>query len=123
MTDAEVVDYYLAFNRYHPVTSPEFRAAAPTGASAWSPERAKQLAIRDFVHHIVSVLRQTGTSRPVSIGFSDDDPGNVRAVEDYIRRELAREFPGVNFVVYDTSDPTIPAGRKVTVSGQMKLPL
>jgi hypothetical protein len=123
MTDAEVVDYYLGFNRYHPVTSPEFKSSVAGPASAWSPERAKQLAVRDFVHHIVSILRQAGMSRPVSIGFSDDDRRNVIAVEDYIRRELAREFPGVSFVVYDTSDPSMPSGRKVTVSGQLKLSL
>jgi hypothetical protein len=123
MTDDDVVDYYLGFNRYHPVTSPEFKASVRAPASAWSPEEAKQVAIRDFVHHVVTLLKQAGTSRPVSIGFSDDDPGNVRAVEDYIRRELAREFPGVSFVVYDTSDPSIPSGRKVTVSGQLTLPL
>jgi hypothetical protein len=44
-------------------------------------------------------------------------------VERYIRKELSREFPNVNFAVYDTSDPDVPAGRKVLVSGQLKLGL
>lgn len=123
MSDAEVLAYYLGFNQYHPVTSAEFKSRISRQGVGWSPERAKQLAIRDFVHHVLGILRRSGLSRPVSVGFSDDDPGNVRAVEDYFRRELAREFPGINFVVYDTSDPSIPSGRKVTVSGQLKLPL
>jgi len=61
--------------------------------------------------------------KPISVGFSDDDPANVRAVEDYIRNELAQRFPSVRFVIYDTSDPTLPAGRKITVSGQLHLDL
>ncbi|NLG00965.1 MAG: hypothetical protein GX565_12555, partial [Lentisphaerae bacterium] len=43
----------------------------------------------------------------------------VRAVERYIQEELARRFPGIKFCVYDTSDPAVPDGRKVTVSGQL----
>ena len=58
----------------------------------------------------------------MSIGFSDDDPGNVKAVSDYIRRELSKRFEGIKFVVYDTSDPTLAKGRKVCVSGQLNLP-
>jgi hypothetical protein len=69
------------------------------------------------------MLRRSGATRnPVSIGFSDDDIGNVRAVSDYIKRELSKRFDGIKFVVYDTSDPTISKGRKVCVSGQLNLP-
>ena len=53
------------------------------------------------------------------MGFSDDDLGNVAAVERYIRDELARHFPAIKFCVYDTSDPSLTDGRKVTVSGQL----
>ena len=53
----------------------------------------------------------------------DDDLGNAKAVEEYIRHELGREFPAVKFVVYYTADTEIPAGRKVEVHGQMSLPL
>ena len=41
---------------------------------------------------------------------------------DYIRSELARRFGGFKFVVYDTSDPSLSNGRKVTVAGQLSLP-
>ena len=57
-----------------------------------------------------------------AVGFSDDDAGNVAAVSDYIRSELARRFGGFKFVVYDTSDPSLSNGRKVTVAGQLSLP-
>ena len=35
--------------------------------------------------------------------FSDDDLGNIKAVEEIIREELYKKFPDINFVIYDTS--------------------
>ncbi len=124
-TDAEELDQYLALNRYHAVTSPDFRARMHREApGAERPEDGKQFAIRDFVEHVVHLVacsQPTGLRRPVSVGFSDDDPANVAAVETYIRTELARHFPGIKFCVYDTSDPTMEKGRKVVVAGQLDL--
>ena len=132
-TDAEELDRYLSLCRYSAVTFKDFKdrmAADPiyqeklaTATTASRPELAKEFAIRDFVEHVYHTLRRCGSaSRPVSIGFSDDDPGNVKAVSNYIRRELSKRFEGIKFVVYDTSDPTLAKGRKVCVSGQLNLP-
>lgn len=132
-TDAEELDYYLSMCRYHAVTNPGFKemmAADPrfqarlAGAgTARRPEMAKEFAIRDFVEHVFHMLERTGgLGRPIAVGFSDDDEGNVRSVSDYIRAELSRRFPGIKFVVYDTGDAALAHGRKVTVSGQMDLP-
>lgn len=122
-TDEEELEYYLALNRYHAVTSPAFkqRMAQESGTAA-SAENAKQFAIRDFIEHVVRILERSGSEslrRPISVGFSDDDLGNVKAVERYIQDELARRFPGIKFCVYDTSDPALADGRKVVVSGQL----
>lgn len=124
-SDQEVLQRYLDLNKYHGVTSPAFKALMKSeGASgAENPEAAKQFAIHDFVHHVLELVKGRGFSKPVSIGFSDDDPGNIRAVESYIRALLGKKFPGIKFVVYDTSDPEIKAGRKVIVSGQLDLGL
>ena len=132
-TDEEELDYYLSMCRYHAVTHPGFfeqmksdgdfgeRYAEATGAER--PELAKEFAIRDFVEHVFHVLQRTGgLGRPVSVGFSDDDAGNVKAVSDYIRGELVKRFKGFKFVVYDTSDASLDNGRKVTVAGQLDLP-
>ncbi|HQL51897.1 MAG TPA: hypothetical protein PLR91_11960, partial [Kiritimatiellia bacterium] len=122
-TDEEELTYYLDLNRYHAVTNPAFKrwmAESSTGTA--SSEHAKQFAIRDFVEHVIRILSRAGSEslrRPISVGFSDDDIANVRAVERYIQEELARRFPGIKFCVYDTSDPALPDGRKVTVSGQL----
>jgi len=132
-TDEEELDYYLSMCRYHAVTNPDFRQWMETdgdfggryqqASGARRPELAKEFAIRDFVEHVFHVLQRTGgLGRPVSVGFSDDDAGNVKAVSDYIRAELVKRFQGFKFVVYDTSDPTLAHGRKVTVAGQLTLP-
>ena len=132
-TDAEELDYYLGMCRYAAVTNdgfrermsndPIYREKLATATTASRPELAKEFAIRDFVEHVFHMLRRAGRlDRSVSIGFSDDDVGNVRAVSAFIRSELSRRFEGIKFVVYDTSDRTLPKGRKVCVSGQMNLP-
>ena len=132
-TDAEELDYYLGMCRYAAVTydgfkermanDPIYREKLATATTAARPELAKEFAIRDFVEHVFHMLRRSGQlTRSVSIGFSDDDIGNVKTVSSFIRGELSRRFDGIKFVVYDTSDRTLSKGRKVCISGQLNLP-
>ena len=132
-TDEEEVDYYLSMCRFHAVTNedfwgqmesdPEFRSKLRAAPLAQRPEMAKKFAIHDFVVHVFHMLERTGGFvRPVAIGFSDDDVGNVKAVADYVASELSGRFPGIKFVMYDTSDATLSRGRKVVVAGQLNLP-
>ena len=125
MTDDDVRDYYLGLNRYHAVTSRQFEALlqGQNATDLESTEARKQFAIQDFLQHIFHIIEEIGGTKPISVGFSDDDAANVRAVTDYIRGELSKRFPSVRFVVYDTSDPGVPDGRKVVVSGQLDLGL
>jgi light-regulated signal transduction histidine kinase (bacteriophytochrome) len=102
---------------------PIYREKLASATTASKPELAKEFAIRDFVEHVFHMLRRTGgLDRSVSIGFSDDDRGNVKSVSRYIKSELSKRFDGIKFVVYDTSDRTLAKGRKVCVSGQLNLP-
>jgi len=132
-TDTEELDYYLGMCRYSAVTheafknrmqaDPIYQEKLATAPNASRPELAKEFAIRDFVEHVFHMLqRNGGVHRSVSIGFSDDDKGNVKCVSSYIQEELSRRFEGIKFVVYDTSDRTLDKGRKVCVSGQLNLP-
>jgi len=123
-TDEDELDYYFNLNHYHAVSSPAFEArmAEECGGEVGQEER-KLLAIRDFIVHVIRILESTtGLGKPISVGFSDDDPGNVHAVINYID-ELKRLFPNVKFVVYDTSSPNLEGGRKITIAGQMDLGL
>lgn len=122
--DAAVLDYYLSANKYHGCMSPHFHQLLEThGLRGVPTEIGKQFAIKDFVNHVIRIVRRQGLARPISVGFSDDDINNASAVETYVRDQLAREFPGVKFAVYYTSDPNLPAGRKVEVAGQLSLKL
>ncbi len=133
LSDVDEIDRYLRHCHYAAVTNKGFykrMAADPiyqeklqVAPLASKPELAKEFAIRDFVEHVFHLLRRAGVhDRAISIGFSDDDKGNVKSVSDYIRSELARRFDAIKFVVYDTSDRTLPKGRKVCIAGQLNLP-
>ncbi len=79
-TDEEELAYYLALNRYHAVTSPAFEARVEEemGGGVVGQEARKQFAIKDFVHHVIRILERTGAlGKLISVGFSDDDPGNI----------------------------------------------
>ena len=132
-TDAEELDYYLGMCRYSPIANGAFQERMTQdpiygeklafASQSARPELAKEFAIRDFVEHIVHTLHRTNClNRSIAIGFSDDDQGNVKSVSKYIKSELSKRFDNIKFVVYDTSDDTLPNGRKVCVSGQLKIP-
>lgn len=123
LTDEQVVDNYLSMNRYHAVTNPAFIAAVKAQGTpgAERSETRKQFAILDFLDWLFRMIERIDARKPISVGFSDDDPGNVAAVADFIRHHLAERFPSVKFVVYDTSDPDVEKGHKLVVSGQLPL--
>jgi len=124
LSDADVLNYYYEYNRYHGVMSPQFRAMmGQPDASSPNTEEGKQFAIMDFVEHVIKIAKNSGLDKPISVGFSDDDEGNVIAVESFVRDEIYKAFPEIKFVVYYTSDPNIPSGRKVVVRGQLNLDL
>lgn len=120
-----VIARYLQLNRYHAITSPAFgERLAEKAPEAQTTEARKRFAIHDFIEHLVTILDRTGMNAlrlPISIGFSDDDSHNVRAVRDYIEEVLVRRFPSVKFCVYDTSDGQ--GAHKMMISGQLELPL
>jgi hypothetical protein len=124
-SDEQILDQYLSLNKYRGVTSPEFMEAigADVESGAESPARAKQLAIREFVNHVLALVGDRRSDRPISVGFSDDDAHNVGTVIRFIEEELAHEFPDIRFVVYDTSDPSIPRGKKIVIRGQLEFDL
>ena len=103
----EVLDFYLDSHEYHPVTSKEFADRFGTEhGSALNPEENKKIAFRDYVGRVILNTRKMieGDYAGLSIGFSDDDLGNIEAMESFIDEELKYEFPEVSFTIYDTSE-------------------
>ena len=103
----ETLKIYLDSHDYHPVTSEIF--AEKFGlkpGSASNPEQNKKIAFRSYVEKIINKTKEMVNTKynKLSIGFSDDDLGNIKAIESYIEEELKHEFPDVRFTIYDTSD-------------------
>ena len=102
-----ILKTYLDSNEYHPVTSASFaHKFGLEASSAENPEENKKIALRDYVTKIVTKAKEMVNTKysKLSIGFSDDDLGNVNAIIPFIEEVLQVEFPEVDFVVYDTSD-------------------
>jgi len=102
-----VLKTYLDSHEYHPVTSKIFTDKfGLEGGSAANPEENKKIALRDYVANIVSKASQMVNmgNEKLSVGFSDDDLGNINAIIPFIQEVLQVEFPDVDFVVYDTSE-------------------
>lgn len=86
MSDKDLIDTYLALNKYHPVSFGD-------EGGATNPEEAKVKAMNDFVDYIkgmAAVLNKRAwlkkdigkefvPSKPM-IGFSDDDPKNIEVM-------------------------------------------
>jgi len=103
-----ILKTYLDSHDYHPVTSEFFSEKFGLGdsSSVVNPEENKKIALRDYVAKIVTGAKQVVNSdlNKLSIGFSDDDLGNINVIKDFIQHVLQQEFPSVNFVIYDTSE-------------------
>ena len=119
MDAQETLKIYLDSHDYHPVTSKIFAEKfGLRSGSAANPEQNKKVAFRDYVEKIINKTKEMVNTKynKLSIGFSDDDLGNVKAIEGLIEKELKHEFPDVQFIIYDTSD----GGNKKIVIKQVK---
>jgi len=102
-----ILKTYLDGHEYHPVTSTKFTEKfGLEGGSAANPEENKKIALRDYVTKIVHKAGEMvgGKYNKLSVGFSDDDLGNINAIIPFIQEVLQVEFPEVDFIVYDTSE-------------------
>lgn len=72
--------------------------------SADNPEEAKKLALLEFKKGVDKLASSIGFKS--MIGFSDDDKGNVKHIEDLFKNINREEFPSIiKWVVKDTSNP------------------
>lgn len=104
MSDKELIDTYLAMNKYHPVSFGDEKGAT-------NPEEAKVRAMNDFVDYIkgmAAILNKKAwlkndignkfvPTKPL-IGFSDDDPRNVE-----VMRKAFKDKPDNLVKTYSTA--------------------
>jgi len=112
------IEEYLNLQDYYPVTSTEFIKNFDADASATNPEVGKMIALKNFVDRVVNAvekIKDDPSYKGISIGFSDDDLGNIESAELYIEEELKLLYPEVNFLVYDTSDPENPKKKRIII--------
>lgn len=111
------IDEYLNLQDYDPISADEYKERYGGGSSA-NPEREKMRALERFVKRVVSDagnLRSQPDFTGFSVGFSDDDLGNVNTAKEFIRTDLIKKYPDVKFLVYDSSDPDNPKKERIFV--------
>jgi hypothetical protein len=76
--------------------------------SASNPEKAKEDALMQFADKADRFAKMVG--KKVKIGFSDDDPGNVRHITDLAKNLHHERFANIiSFTVKDTNKPQEPS--------------
>jgi hypothetical protein len=112
------IEQYLNLQDYYPVTSEAFIDEFDTDIGVKSPEVGKMIALKTFVERVVSAVKEMKDNPEytgMSIGFSDDDLGNIESAEKYIEEELKKLYPEVKFLVYDTSNPKNPKKKRIII--------
>ena len=102
------IKQYLNLQDYYPISSDEFMKKFNIKSDANDPEIAKTIALKSFVDRVVKMvgdIKDSPEYTGISVGYSDDDLGNVKSAEKYIESVLKDLYPDVYFLVYDTSDP------------------
>lgn len=106
LSDEQVIDFYLdEKGDYYPVSSEEFgeKFGLDVDGGAANPEHAKKIALLDFISKYDDLIK-SGKYVSASLGFSDDDPKNVKAMIEFVKDELSKMYPEVKFLIYDTSE-------------------
>ena len=100
-SDKELIDEYLDLCVYEPVTFGQ--------GSAANPEKLKIIAMRKFISYCQGLADEIGKKAYfkngvanneiiLQIGFSDDDEGNVKSIDNLV----SQEYPDVPISVYLT---------------------
>jgi hypothetical protein len=96
ISDEEIIQQYLEFLKFYPVTYGE--------GSAASPEEGKIKALREFIDYVRNMSEKLGQGKVFfkndvknkfvpQIGFSDDDSSNIEAIKSFLKKEYGKENP------------------------------
>lgn len=113
-SDEDIIEHYLESCTFIGVSSETFlKSITKDGLfemdrlAPINPEMGKEIAVTRFVKKCTKhakTLNDRNLLDNISIGFSDDDMGNVKTITNLFKNELQLEFPDVKFVLYNTSD-------------------
>ncbi len=117
-SDNPVFKRYLSYCDLVGISSPS------NGGDTSNPEGEKVKALLSFKEKVNGYAKKLGI--PAKIGFSDDDPGNVKRIEDLINNLDHERFSHIKeYIVKDTNDPdnvtkmvrTIESNANISVGG------
>lgn len=112
------VEDYLKIQDYYPVTSDEFLQSFNLDVNVSSPEVGKEIAFESFVDKVVNqieMIKDDPSFEGISVGYSDDDPGNIEVIINLIKTKLSKKYSQIHFNVYDTSDPNNPKKKRIVI--------
>jgi hypothetical protein len=121
-TDNPVFKRYLSYCDMVGVSSPS------RGGDTSNPEAEKEKALLEFKEKVNKYAIKIGL--PAKIGFSDDDMGNIKRIEDLVKNLKHERFSHIKeYVVKGTTDPnnitkmvrTIESGANMGVGGSAGL--
>jgi len=98
----QLVNKYLDSCDFVGITSEYFRNNSTGSFDESKPEMGKQIAMEMFVKKIHDFGKRIG--REVSLGFSDDDIGNVNHIHKFFKNESSLKYV-IDYSVFDTSNP------------------
>ncbi len=101
-----VLEKYLDLNGYIGVSNPQFRKDFPSLREAVSPARGKKLGMKQFVERTLKLVEnfKGHDIQSISFGFSDNDPGNLEEIKNFMKEDLQSEYPDIKFSLFDTSE-------------------
>jgi hypothetical protein len=112
LSKTELISVYLDNCDFWGVSSDAF-AKKFGEASASNPEKAKELALENFIEKCNDLGKKIDAKK-VSVGFSDDDPKNVEHVRKYFKEKSAlfneMNPHDVSLTLFKTTDRNIKGG-------------
>jgi hypothetical protein len=106
LSKTPLISEYLDNCDYYGVSSDSF-ASQFGSANASNPEKAKEMALEEFIKKCNNFGSRIGSQ--VKVGFSDDDPKNVEHVNKFFKEKSALSND-LKLSLYNTNDRTITGG-------------
>ena len=99
----DLVSDYLDQCDFYGVSSDYFKNKFGKLGKSDQPEDGKKIALKAFAEKVNQFGKKSGIGK-ISLGFSDDDSGNVQHIQKLFSGELLSKYSDMNLFIYDTSN-------------------